>query len=344
MEEIPMRRNIYLLSLALLLALPVTSFAAGYAKTITVAKSGGNFNNPIKALAAITSTSADAPVLVKILPGTYDLGSATLQLKEYVDVEGAGSDKTIITSSVPNEEGKSCRTGTVMMAQNSSLNKLSVVNNGKGNKARNASGVIFNNVNARANDIKVIVGSDALSSTDNYGICSVGAAGNATLTNVAVEVRHSGSGDAGAAALVEGGSMSIAGSKLMAATRREGSTHVIDCNQSMTGTLIMNTSQLEGIVQSEKGSNFGIDVRECGATVTTTTVTLKGGDENIAVYAAQKPITITASKLFSPGNAVRNEGNVAVTISNSTVQGELPQENVRLTNTTDQNGKPLADR
>lgn len=36
--------------------------------------------------------------LVKVMPGTYDLGSATLVMKDGVDVEGSGIDNTVITS------------------------------------------------------------------------------------------------------------------------------------------------------------------------------------------------------------------------------------------------------
>lgn len=43
------------------------------------------------------SPSAASPYLVKLEPGTYDLGSETLPLKAYVDLEGSGEERTIVS-------------------------------------------------------------------------------------------------------------------------------------------------------------------------------------------------------------------------------------------------------
>jgi hypothetical protein len=50
------------------------------------------------ALASITTASATNPWLLKIEPGTYDLGTSTLYMKPYVDVEGSGEVVTTIRS------------------------------------------------------------------------------------------------------------------------------------------------------------------------------------------------------------------------------------------------------
>src|SRR5690242_5901674 len=53
----------------------------------------------LAALDEITA-AADAPCLLTIAPGVYDLGAAALQMKVYVDIEGAGERSIVITSHV----------------------------------------------------------------------------------------------------------------------------------------------------------------------------------------------------------------------------------------------------
>ncbi|HWR98397.1 MAG TPA: hypothetical protein VN317_08235 [Candidatus Methanoperedens sp.] len=76
------------------------------AKVAIVALSGGDFSEPTIALDGGTlaqwcgTPSSTNRCLLKIMPGIYDLGSGSLNLQGYVDIEGAGEDVTIITSSV----------------------------------------------------------------------------------------------------------------------------------------------------------------------------------------------------------------------------------------------------
>ncbi|MBI4332183.1 MAG: hypothetical protein HY673_12970 [Chloroflexi bacterium] len=53
----------------------------------------------LNALASITTASATNTWLLKIEPGTYDLGSSSLGMKEWVDIEGSGELATKIKSS-----------------------------------------------------------------------------------------------------------------------------------------------------------------------------------------------------------------------------------------------------
>lgn len=89
---------------------------AGY---ITVASSGGDFTNPLDALDAITDATAEKPYLVKIMPGTYDLGIATLVMKPYVDIEGAGELTTRL-------RGSAADSGVVAGASHAELRHLTV--------------------------------------------------------------------------------------------------------------------------------------------------------------------------------------------------------------------------
>jgi len=145
-------RAVRWLVVAAMCALPVQVFAAtGPAKLVVVAKSGGDYTSPIAAVNSITDASATNPYLVKVMPGIYDLGTTWLQMKEYVDIEGSGRDNTVIKSSKVNVDFDTCTYGTVMMANNSSLRNIKIVNTApdQGN-ANLAAAVVFNNVTAKA--------------------------------------------------------------------------------------------------------------------------------------------------------------------------------------------------
>lgn len=98
-----------------------------YGKTAVVAQNGGDYSSPITAMAAVASwcgtPSAANPCLLKIMPGVYDLGSNSLVMQPYVDIEGSGELSTIITSTIPGEF-----TGTVQAANNTELRSLTARN------------------------------------------------------------------------------------------------------------------------------------------------------------------------------------------------------------------------
>ena len=56
----------------------------------------------LNTLNGITDNSATNPYLIKVGPGIYDLGTSSLQMKEYVDIEGSGEKTTKITGAVTN--------------------------------------------------------------------------------------------------------------------------------------------------------------------------------------------------------------------------------------------------
>jgi len=76
------------------------------------------------ALAGITA-SETSRYLIKLAPGVYDLGAAPLQMREFVDIEGAGERATVLTSRV-----NSSSSGTVVGASHAELRYLTVMNSG----------------------------------------------------------------------------------------------------------------------------------------------------------------------------------------------------------------------
>ncbi|HIJ88792.1 MAG TPA: hypothetical protein HPP97_14135 [Desulfuromonadales bacterium] len=64
-----------------------------YANVVVVAKSGGDFTDPIAAVASITDASDENPYLVQIMPGVYDL-SGTIVMNNNIELVGSGEAVT----------------------------------------------------------------------------------------------------------------------------------------------------------------------------------------------------------------------------------------------------------
>ena len=101
-----------------------------YGNVAVVALSGGDYTDPVAALAnrpswCATPTAA-TPCLLMIMPGTYDLGTGTLAMQPYVDIEGSGENSTIIASAV--RYGFTTLSGAVTGANNAELRNLTISN------------------------------------------------------------------------------------------------------------------------------------------------------------------------------------------------------------------------
>ncbi|MHB8895175.1 MAG: collagen-like triple helix repeat-containing protein [Candidatus Geothermincolia bacterium] len=72
-----------------------------YANVVVVAKSGGDFTDPIAAINSITDSSYSNPYLVKIMPGVYDIGSLYMYPGDFVDIAGSGENATVIVGNGP---------------------------------------------------------------------------------------------------------------------------------------------------------------------------------------------------------------------------------------------------
>lgn len=145
------------------------------------------------AINSITNASATNPYLVKVMPGTYDLGTGSIQMKEYVDVEGSGPDSTIITTSNNNVDGYTCTVGTVLMSNNSSIRHIKIVNMPPAATNFNTvAAVVFNNVTAKAEGISVLVDSNGANGGRIGAVCSFQAGAHAYLNNVSIETHNNG--------------------------------------------------------------------------------------------------------------------------------------------------------
>ena len=75
-------------------------------------------------LAGISSPSSTNRWLVKIEPGTYDIGTVSLPMRSWVDIEGSGIDATTIRGTV---DGTSLTEATVNGANNTEIRMLTII-------------------------------------------------------------------------------------------------------------------------------------------------------------------------------------------------------------------------
>ena len=146
-----------------------------------VARSGGDYLTPQAAMSALstwcaTPTAAN-PCLVKIMPGTYQLGSHPLPMQPYVDIEGSGRGITVLAGNVE---------GPLVLGSSGELRDLTVQNGASGANV----GVGVRNV-ASLRRASVVVTSSA---TMNIGVEATG--GTSVLEDVSVQVSGSYSGEA----------------------------------------------------------------------------------------------------------------------------------------------------
>lgn len=104
-----------------------------YGKVAIVAVSGGDYTNPVTAMANTAAwcgtPSATNPCLMKIMAGVYDLAGGSLSMQPYVDIEGAGETATVILSQYSTSLFSG---GVVNGADNAEIRFLTVYNNGSG--------------------------------------------------------------------------------------------------------------------------------------------------------------------------------------------------------------------
>ena len=88
----------------------------------------GDFTDPVAAMDALSSwcgtPTLSNPCLVKVLPGWYDIGTASVAMQSYVDIEGSGRDVTFVQAA--------SGAAVIYGADNAELRSLTVINYGDG--------------------------------------------------------------------------------------------------------------------------------------------------------------------------------------------------------------------
>ncbi len=135
-------------------------------------------------LAGITGSSTNRYV-IRLGPGTYDVGNTTLAMKSFVDIEGSGQNVTVITG---NPDGPA--TVTAFGVTDGEIRSLTVKNTGGGTAAvaiGTGGSIMITNVSAYASG-----------STSNHAIenhCPSPPCSNVLLKNVYTEVVSAGSSE-----------------------------------------------------------------------------------------------------------------------------------------------------
>ena len=150
-----------------------------YGKIAVVAQTGGDYADPVSAMNALAAwcgvPSAANPCLLKVMPGVYDIASATLALVPFVDMEGSGENVTRIKGSVNGSIG----TGVLSVTgPNVEVRSIAVENNSQGG-AGTIAVMVVGSGSARLMNVTAI----AAGGGNAYGISST-MAGTLNLVNV----------------------------------------------------------------------------------------------------------------------------------------------------------------
>lgn len=297
--------------------LAFTVDSAKYANLVIVAKSGGDFTSPIDAINSVTTASAANPFVVKVMPGVYDLGTSSLQMKEYVSLEGSGEDSTVITSIVQSF-GDGCDSGTINMANNSSVRKIQIQNSAQnGTNGYSNIGISFANVMAKVEDVKVLVGNAAVAGGVITGICSGGSLGHAILNNVTAEANN---GSASAFCSNSGGNMTILNSRGVAVTN--GTAIAVDSRgEGPVGTVVVTNSYMEA--RGNQGATArAIDAGACNINISNSKMFAQddGSGWSYGIYIGYDSI-IKNSEIRVAGSGAGIDGASSTTkVANTLIQ------------------------
>lgn len=309
---------------------------------------GRIYGNIQSAINSITNASATNPYVVKVMPGVYDLGTASLQMKEYVDLEGSGPDNTIITSSNYNIDGGTCTVGTVLMANNSSIRHIKIVNNPPvmNGAYTTVAALVFNNVKAKAEGISVLTGSDTVDGGQNNGICTYGPSADAFLNNINIETHNNTISGQSNPIMFMGGNLTVANSTMTGIITGGGFLDLINDNSVTPGSITVNNCTIEGT--SLGGGMFGIYSGSNKVSISNSTITLNVGNGSANAFQANGNFTMANSRIISDSPTVGYsiDGGGSVKIANSLIPGSsnLQFPNVKLTNNYDENFNPIPNQ
>ena len=151
-----------------------TDVGVPYARTMVVCQVGDQSQNGESLLVIIEVLPEPGDLeesrLLKIEPGVYDLGEASLVMKSWMDIEGSGERTTVIRSHVCELALPDVTVGTVVVAAHSELRLLTVVNTCAGSNQQAAA--IFNGADHAG--LRHVVARTVGAADYNYGVANTG--------------------------------------------------------------------------------------------------------------------------------------------------------------------------
>lgn len=316
-----------------------------YAGVVTVARSGGDYTDPVAAVAAAGAlATATGRYLVKVMPGEYDLQGATLALPVHVDLEGSGAENTVIRTAVASDEVVRCAVATVRMAEGSTVRAIRLVNSGTtGNVSVAIIALGFPGVSGKAEHV-ILQAGDATAEGDRQTVCVDGAAAHAVLNEALVE----GIGGSSHAVMVQAAaSVTVTNSRLIC-TSVNWAIDVINTNHGVTegdpGAILVMNSVLEG---SGPGGVHGIYADEWATTVLNSVFVLNSGPERASrAFQTTGTFRMANSQIIADGLVGYGVSDLAdVRIAGSLLPGgaaALPT--ARLVHNYDESYAPIADQ
>jgi hypothetical protein len=253
------------------------------------------------ALAGITDATSAKPYVIRVSPGTYDLGATGLAMKPYVDIEGSGQQNTIIRGS-GNNTGNT--TAVLTGAFPAELRNLEVVSVGAG--FTNSIAVLLNGNSTSLRNV-TLVSSNA---TNTWGLRCVSA--DPTLENLNVVI-SGGTTSYGIAVTGPGG---LAPTIRRAVITSSGSTTGYGIHTAQTAIPIVRDGDIS-VVAASGGTAYGI-----ADTATATSFPLEVANTRIFASAASgtgvgidlssaEAVAVTHSNVVASSVGLRDSSGVA---------------------------------
>ena len=287
----------------------------------------------LTALAKITDASESNTYLLVIEPGVFDIGSNSLQMKQYVTVQGFGEDLTTITGNI-----QGISSGVVEGSDNGELCNLKVINTGGGDYSiaiyNSGASPKITNVTAEASggtSYTIGIRNDNSSSPEmtdvtataqggdyNYGIYNVDASPTMTYVTVTAQGGKNSYG-------VHNINSSSPTMKYVTATAQEGGDNNAGIRNQSSAPVIENTTATA--VGVDDSINFGIyNTSTSSPTMSYVTAEASGGQRNYGVCSeSSSSPTISYLSAKSSGGSSSNYGfyqnGGIVDLKNSETQG-----------------------
>ncbi|MFH2123830.1 MAG: hypothetical protein ABIJ50_10165 [Pseudomonadota bacterium] len=284
---------------------------------VTVSATGGDFTTPTAALASITDASDINPYLVYIGPGVYTL-TATLAMKAYVTIAGAGQGATILTG----DESLS-DSAIVTGADNATLRNLTITNTNIGGNF--SSRAIYN---SSSSPTMTNVTATASGGTSNYGVFNA-LSSSPAMANV-IATASGGSSNYGVYNDSSSPTMTS-----VTATASGGTNNYGVSNNFSSPTMTSVTATASGGT-----TNSGVANSYSSPTMTSVTATASGGT-SYGEFNFYSSLTIRQSTITGGSYGLYvNEGTVKVL--RSSITGGVTQVNGTVTCVNSDNGDATA--
>ena len=277
-----------------------------YGNVAIVAPSGGDYDNPATAMSYYSNwcgtPSATNPCLLKIMPGIYTIGTSTVMMQNYIDIEGSGENVTVIQG---NDDYYS---GVVWGASNAEIRFLTVKNTGGGG---GVGAIAIHNFNASPKLIHVTATSSA-SSGNNFGVFNDES--SPTMTDVTASA-SGGSGNVG----VNNYNSSSPTMTDVTASASGGS------GSNNWGVFMSSSSPtMTNVIASASGGsfNYGVGINSSSPTMTNVTASASGGSTSYGVFTGGNgTVKINHSVIKGTTYAIYNGSGVTILVGNTQLAG-----------------------